>query len=50
VEYIFFYAIGLIGLVAAFTTSFWFTVLFWIECQFMYLQEEDYGSEEVSEV
>jgi len=49
-EYIILYIIGLIGLVAAFTTGFWFTVLFWIECQFMYLQEEDYGSEEVSKI
>lgn len=41
-EYIFFYALGLIGLVAAFTTGFWFTVLFWIEMQFMHLEGEDY--------
>lgn len=39
--------LALIGLVAAFTTGFWFTVLFWIECQFMELQEDDWNNPEV---
>jgi hypothetical protein len=34
---------GLIGLVAAFTTGFWFTVLFWIEMQFMELEQDDWN-------
>ena len=34
---------GLIGLVAAFTTGFWFTVLFWIECQFMVLEQDEWN-------
>jgi len=38
--------LALIGLVAAFTTGFWFTVLFWIECQFMELQEDDWNESE----
>lgn len=38
--------LALIGLVAAFTTGFWFTVLFWIECQFMELQEDDWYDSE----
>jgi hypothetical protein len=33
---------GLIGLTAAFTTGFWWTVLFWIELQFMHLEAEEY--------
>lgn len=33
---------GLLGLVAAFATGFWWTVLFWIEMQFMELQEDDW--------
>jgi len=41
--YIILYIIGLIGLVAAFTTGFWFTVLFWIEMQFMHLEEDDWN-------
>jgi hypothetical protein len=40
-EYILFYIIGLICLVAAFTSGFWFTVLFWIEMQFMQLEEDE---------
>ena len=31
---------GLIGLTAAFTTGFWWTVLFWIELQFIELQQD----------
>lgn len=42
-EYILFYAFGLIALVAMFTTGFWFTVLFWIEMQFMELYEDDWN-------
>jgi hypothetical protein len=38
--------LALIGLVAAFTTGFWFTVLFWIECQFMELQKDDWNESE----
>jgi hypothetical protein len=38
-----FWMLGLIALVAAFTTGFWFTVLFWIEMQFMELQEDDWN-------
>jgi len=38
---------GLIGLVAAFTTGFWFTVLFWIECQFMELESDEWNRSEV---
>jgi len=34
--------LALIGLVAAFTTGFWFTVLFWIECQFMQMEGDDW--------
>jgi hypothetical protein len=34
---------SLIALVAAFTTGFWFTVLFWIEMQFMELQKDDWN-------
>lgn len=34
---------GLIALVAAFTTGFWFTVLFWIEMQFMQLEQDDWN-------
>jgi hypothetical protein len=34
---------GLIGLVAAFTTGFWFTVLFWIEMQFLEFYEDDWN-------
>jgi hypothetical protein len=34
---------GLIGLVAAFTTGFWFTVLFWIEMQFMEFYQDDWN-------
>jgi len=41
--YIILYIIGLIGLMAAFTTGFWFTVLFWIEMQFMELYEDDWN-------
>jgi hypothetical protein len=37
---------GLIGLTAAFTTGFWFTVLFWIEMQFMELQKDDWNDTE----
>jgi hypothetical protein len=37
---------GLIGLTAAFTTGFWFTVLFWIEMQFMELQKDDWNEPE----
>jgi hypothetical protein len=36
---------SLIALVAAFTTGFWFTVLFWIEMQFMVLEQDGYESE-----
>lgn len=35
--------IALICLVAAFATGFWWTVLFWIELQFMELQEDDWN-------
>lgn len=42
-EFILFYMIGLIGLVAAFTTGFWFTVLFWIDMQFMEFYEDDWN-------
>lgn len=35
--------LSLIALVAAFTTGFWFTVLFWIEMQFMELYEDDWN-------
>lgn len=38
--------LGLIGLVAAFTTGFWWSVLFWIEMQFIYLEAEDYDATE----
>lgn len=38
--------LALIGLVAAFTTGFWFTVLFWIEMQFMELQGDDWNESE----
>ena len=41
---------GLIGLVAAFATSFWWTVLFWIELQFMVMEEDGYDAEGISEV
>ena len=34
---------SLIALVAAFTTGFWFTVLFWIEMQFMEFYEDDWN-------
>jgi hypothetical protein len=34
--------LALIGLVAAFTTGFWFTVLFWIEMQFMQMEGDDW--------
>jgi len=34
---------GLIGLVAAFITGFWFTVLFWIEMQFMEFYQDDWN-------
>jgi hypothetical protein len=33
--------LSLIALVAAFTTGFWWTVLFWIEMQFMELHEDE---------
>ena len=35
--------LALIGLVAAFTTGFWFTVLFWIEMQFMQMEGDDWN-------
>jgi len=35
--------LSLIALVAAFTTGFWFTVLFWIEMQFMEFYEDDWN-------
>lgn len=38
---------ALIALVAAFTTGFWFTVLFWIEMQFMELQEDGFESKDL---
>ena len=41
-EFILFYMVGLIFLVAAFTTGFWFTVLFWIEMQFMQMEGDDW--------
>ena len=39
--------LGLLGLVAAFTTGFWWTVLFWIEMQFMVLEQDGYDSEAI---
>jgi hypothetical protein len=45
-EFIWFYIIGLIALVAAFTTGFWWTVLFWIEMQIMQLEEDDWNSKQ----
>ena len=35
--------LSLIALVAAFTSGFWFTVLFWIEMQFMEFYEDDWN-------
>jgi len=35
--------LSLIALVAAFTTGFWFTVLFWIEMQFMEYYKDDWN-------
>jgi hypothetical protein len=35
--------LGLLGLVSAFVSGFWFTVLFWIELQFMVLEEDDWN-------
>ena len=37
---------GLIGLTAAFTTGFWWTVLFWIEMQFLEFYEDDWNESE----
>ena len=39
--------LGLLGLVAAFTTGFWWTVLFWIEMHFMVLEQDGYDSEAI---
>jgi len=38
---------GLIGLTAAFTTGFWWSVLFWIELQFMQLEKDGYDTERI---
>lgn len=35
--------LALLGLVAAFVTGFWWTVLFWIEMQFMQLEEDEWN-------
>lgn len=35
--------LSLIALVAAFTTGFWFTVLFWIEMQLMELHQDEWN-------
>lgn len=35
--------LSLIALVAALTTGFWFTVLFWIEMQFMEYYQDDWN-------
>ena len=37
---------ALIALVAAFTTGFWFAVLFWIEMQFMQIEGDDWYESE----
>jgi len=37
---------GLIGLTAAFTTGFWWSVLFWVELQFMQLEQDSWNESE----